>query len=94
MSMITKYFTSVKVRFDPFSPSSRPARLFLSRLPSHTKVDLKVLPRDSTEEAFLEVTYKDKKVLKGDLNKMNIADLGQHFNSHSRKLAIEDAIKD
>lgn len=94
MSMITKYFTSVKVRFDPFSPTARPARLFLSRLPAQTKVDLKVLARDSTQEPYIEVTYKDKKTLQGDLHKMNIAELGDHFNAHSRKLAIDDAIKD
>jgi large subunit ribosomal protein L53 len=92
--MITKYFASVKVRFDPFAPSARPARLFLSRLPSGIKIDFKVLPKQTTEKPFVEVTFRDKFVLQGNLDSMNISDLAAHFNSHSRKLQIQDAIKE
>lgn len=92
--MITKYFATVTVKFNPFVASGRSARLFLSRVPSTSKINCKVLTNNTTEVPLIEVTFKDKHVMKADPETMNISDLANYFNTHSRKLAIQDAIKD
>ncbi|CAK7893927.1 54S ribosomal protein L44, mitochondrial [[Candida] anglica] len=96
--MITKYFTKVTVKFDPFAPSARPARLFLARIPPSLKgqctVNHKILTATSpsTEKPTIEVTFKDKEVLKADPTKLDIKELIALFDSHSRKLVIKDSI--
>mmetsp|Transcript_6961 Transcript_6961/g.6930 ORF Transcript_6961/g.6930 Transcript_6961/m.6930 type:complete len:99 (+) Transcript_6961:1967-2263(+) len=98
--MITKYFTKVSVKFDPFTPSSRSARLFLSRIPPSMKgackIDYKVLTAScpASEKPVVEVTFKDKHVMQADPETMNFKDLSIHFDSHSRQLAIKEAISD
>lgn len=94
--MITKYFTKVSVKFNPFTPGAKPARLFLSRIPTSLKpqcaVDYKVLTELSKEKPVVEVTFKDKHKMEVDPEKVNFVELSNHFDSHSRKLAIKDAI--
>lgn len=96
--MITKYFTRVSVKFDPFASSAKPVRLFLSRIPlslkGSCKVDFKVLTPTSQERPDIEVTFKDKHMLKADPNVMSFKDLATHFDGHSRKLAINEAISE
>lgn len=92
--MITKYFANVAVKFDPFSAGGRAARLFLARVPLSAKIDYKVLPKESTDKPEIKVTFKDKFVMEADPSEMNINDLRDHFNTHSRKLAIKDAISE
>lgn len=96
--MITKYFTKVSVKFDPFSISARPARLFLSTIPLTMRgaciIDYKILTSNSpsSEKPSIEVTFKDKVVMKADPQTMNFEEVRGHFDSHSRKLALQDAI--
>lgn len=96
--MITKYFTKVTVKFDPFAPSARPARLFLARIPPSLKgqcqINHQVLTQSSpaSEKPIIEVTYKDKHILKADPAKMTYTELQQHFDAHSRKLVLKDSI--
>lgn len=98
--MITKYFTKVSVKFDPFTASSRSARLFLARIPPSMKgackIDYKVLTANSpvSEKPIVEVTFKDKHIMKADPEEMNFKDLSVFFDSHSRQLAIKEAISD
>lgn len=92
--MITKYIKSVKVSFNPFLESGRSARLFLARMPQQVKVDCKVLTKTSTEKPSIEVTFQDKIVMQADPDLMSLNDLKELFNTHSRKLAIKEAIKD
>lgn len=96
--MITKYFTKVSVRFNPFNTGAKPARLFLSRIPSSMKgqcvVDYKVLTEQSKEPSLVEVMFKDKHVMKVDPDSMNFVELSNYFDGHSRKLAIKDAISE
>ncbi|KAK6459051.1 mitochondrial 54S ribosomal protein YmL44 [Scheffersomyces xylosifermentans] len=92
--MITKYFANVAVKFDPFTTGGRAARLFLARVPSSAKIEYKVLPKNSTIKPEIQVTFKDKFVMKADPSEMNINDLRDYFNTHSRKLAIKDAISE
>lgn len=93
--MITKYFTKVSVRFDPFSPSAKAVRLFLARIPPQQKsgcaIEFKILnnPSDKPE---VKVTYKDKNVIEINPEEKTFADLSSFFDTHSRKLAIKDAI--
>lgn len=94
--MITKYFTKVSVKFNPFTTGAKPARLFLSRIPTSLKaqctVDYKVLTESSKEKPTVEVTFKDKHKMQVDPETMNFVELSNHFDGHSRKLAIKDAI--
>ncbi|ODV80035.1 uncharacterized protein CANTADRAFT_225516 [Suhomyces tanzawaensis NRRL Y-17324] len=92
--MITKYFTNVVVKFDPFTAGGRSARLFLARVPSSAKISCKVLTKTSTDKPSIEVTFRDKNVMKADPVNMNITELREYFDTHSRKLAIQDAIKE
>jgi large subunit ribosomal protein L53 len=60
--MITRFLTDVRVTFNPFSPRSKPARLFLSLIPSDArangmKIEHKMLPRTSKEIATLGVKF-------------------------------------
>ena len=60
--MITRFLTDVRVTFNPFSPRSKPARLFLSLIPPNAradgmKIESKMLPRDSKEPASLGVKF-------------------------------------
>lgn len=94
--MITKYFTKVAVKFDPFAASAKPVRLFLARIPSQQKsgvaVDFKVLTKN--EKPSVSVTFKDKHVMDADPEAMTFQDLSEHFDQHSRKLALKAAISD
>lgn len=94
--MITKHFTKVAVRFNPFAASAKPVRLFLARIPSQQKsgcaVDFKILTND--EKPSISVTFKDKHVMKADPEDMSFQDLREHFDLHSRKLDLKAAISD
>lgn len=94
--MITKYFTKVAVKFDPFAASAKPVRLFLARIPSQQKsgcaVDFKILSGD--EKPYVSVTFKDKHVMDADPETMSFQDIREHFDQHSRKLALKAAISD
>lgn len=95
--MITKYFTKVSVKFNPFAANSKPIRLFLARIPSQQRsgcaVDFKVLTKMS-DTPQVKVTFKDKHVMDVNPETMSFADLQAHFNAHSRKLALKEAISD
>lgn len=94
--MITKYFSKVTVKFNPFTPGAKPARLFLSRIPTSLKpqcsIDFKVLGEGSVDKPLVEVTFKDKHKMSVDPEKVNFVELSNQFDSHSRKLAIQEAI--
>lgn len=91
--MITKYFANVLVKFNPFSNAGKSARLFLSRVPTGTKIDCKVLTKPSDIQE-IKVTFKDKHVMTANPATMRLADLSEYFDIHSRKLAIKDSIQD
>jgi len=60
--MITRYLTDVRVTFNPFSPRSKPARLFLSLIPPNAradgmKIESTMLPRTSKAPATLGVKF-------------------------------------
>ncbi|KAF9736297.1 hypothetical protein PMIN06_008268 [Paraphaeosphaeria minitans] len=95
--MITRFLTDVRVRFNPFSPRAKPARVFLSLIPPNAradgmKVETKVLPRTSTEPATLDVKFKDGKELKLELDKMRIPEVMEEVDRHSRLLARKEEL--
>lgn len=94
MSLITKYITKARVTFDPFLLAAASSRSFLARMPPLAKVDLKVLPQGSTTTPLIEVTFKDKHVMKADPAQMPYNDVADLLNSHSRRLLIDDAVKE
>lgn len=60
--MITRFLTEVRVAFNPFSPRSKPARLFLSLIPANARasgmtVQSKLLPRTSKDNATLDIKF-------------------------------------
>lgn len=60
--MITRFLTEVRVAFNPFSPRSKPARLFLSLIPADARsngmlVQSTMLPRTSKQNATLGVKF-------------------------------------
>lgn len=93
--MITKYFTKVTARFDPFTATAKPARLFIARIPTLLKsgcqVDCKLL-NNSTEKPIIKVVFKDKKTMELDPTDKTFDDMRAYFDTHSRKLALQDAI--
>ncbi|KAJ4345248.1 39S ribosomal protein L44, mitochondrial [Didymosphaeria variabile] len=95
--MITRFLTDVRVKFNPFSPRAKPARLFLSLIPPNAradgmKVETKMLPRTSTEPATLDVKFKDGKELKLELDKMRIPEVMEEVDRHSRILARKEEL--
>lgn len=94
--MITKFFTKVAVKFDPFSASAKSVRLFLARIPSAQKSGCQISYQvvKANEEPQVKVTYKDK--LEKEVNPENksFEDLRAIFDAHSRKLALQSAIEE
>ncbi|CAH2445839.1 54S ribosomal protein L44, mitochondrial [Komagataella phaffii CBS 7435] len=95
--MITKYFTKVSVKFNPFGPEAKGARLFLAALPSSLKksctINYEVLNSQSNKKPIIEVTYKDKKTLDVNPTSLNFNELSNLFDRHSRKLQLEESIQ-
>ena len=59
--MITRFITSVRTTFNPFSPYGKTARSFLALLPPNArhsmKIDVKMLPRASQDPASLGLSF-------------------------------------
>ncbi|QPG73594.1 hypothetical protein FOA43_000906 [Brettanomyces nanus] len=96
--MITKYFTNVVVKFNPFGPEARAARSVLSEIPpklrTQCKVDLEVLTKNSTNNPLVEVTFKDKTIMKGNPAQMTMEDFAHMFDRHSRQLQFKDDVSE
>ncbi|KAK2002271.1 hypothetical protein LX36DRAFT_652486 [Colletotrichum falcatum] len=97
--MITKFMTEVTTRFNPFSPTSKSARLFLSFIPptarsSGMAIKTVLLPRTSTEPPSLFVKFKDGKEMKIDCEKMPIKSIIEEVDRHSRGLQKQSDLTD
>jgi len=94
--MITRFITEVSAVFNPFSPRSKTARLFLSFLPPdarHTmKVTTKLLPRVSTEPSFVQLKFKDGKQMTLDTEKLGIKGVQEEVDRHSRILNRQEEL--
>jgi large subunit ribosomal protein L53 len=97
--MITKFITEVNAKFNPFSVSAKPARLFLTYLPPNARmsgmtINTKLLPRNSTEPNSLNVKFKDGKIMNFDCDKVNIKGLAAECDRHSRQLQKAEDLTD
>ncbi|KAF2013385.1 hypothetical protein BU24DRAFT_424388 [Aaosphaeria arxii CBS 175.79] len=95
--MITRFITDVRVKFNPFSPRSKPARIFLSLIPPSAraegmKIESKILPRASKEPSTLALKFKDGKEMNLELDKMRIPEVMEQVNRHSRILARKEEL--
>lgn len=95
-AMITKYFTKVTVKFNPFGPEARSARSVLSQIPPSLKgicqVDLELLNDKSKKEPFVQVTFKDNTVMSGNPAELKLADFTNMFDKHSQKLLFKEEV--
>lgn len=97
--MITRYFGTIKARFCPANPNSRPIRLFLqnvvtekARMESNYKLTIERLPRSSQQPPVLTIVYKDKEQVEIDVSKHTFDSLVENIDAHSRRLALKDKI--
>lgn len=94
--MITKYFTKVVVKFNPFGPEARCARSILSQIPPSLKnscqIHLELLNKNSKNKPFVEVTFKDKTVMSGNPVNLKISDFVNMFDKHSKKLLFKEEV--
>ncbi|KAK2028714.1 39S ribosomal protein L53/MRP-L53 [Colletotrichum zoysiae] len=97
--MITKFMTEITTKFNPFSPKSKSARLFLSFIPpaarsSGMAIKTVLLPRTSTEPPSLLVKFKDGKEMSIDCEKMAIKSIIEEVDRHSRGLQKQADLTD
>lgn len=61
--MIIRFLTEVSTTFNPFSASSRTARLFLTFLPANARQNIKInttiLPRESQQPSGLLLRFSE-----------------------------------
>ncbi|KAI9376325.1 39S ribosomal protein L53/MRP-L53-domain-containing protein [Aspergillus egyptiacus] len=105
MTIPLQTITSLRTSFNPFLRSARPCRLLLSLLRNPTTVpsgsgahiDIKVtqLPRNSTKEPQLTVTFKGGKELNIDVGKrqMKIGDVVEEIARVGRIIEREESLK-
>ncbi|OLN88719.1 54S ribosomal protein L44, mitochondrial [Colletotrichum chlorophyti] len=97
--MITKFMTEITTKFNPFSPSAKSARLFLSFIPptarqSGMTINTVLLPRNSTQAPSLVVKFKDGKEMNLEPEKMSIKNLIEEVDRHSRGLQKQADLTD
>lgn len=88
---MNRFVTEVRTKFNPFSPSARPARLFLAYLPpdaraSGMSITTTLLPKASTEPPLLQVKFKDGKELNLESEKLGIKGILEEIDRHCRVL--------
>ncbi|GMM35149.1 mitochondrial 54S ribosomal protein YmL44 [Saccharomycopsis crataegensis] len=95
--MITKYFSKVVIKFNPMGKDGKVARVFLSSIPPSMKgscsIDSQVLLSSSKVEPTIKVTFKDKKTIEADPRNLNVQELGNLFDRHSRQLGLKDSLQ-
>ncbi|CCU76803.1 unnamed protein product [Blumeria hordei] len=94
--MITKFITEVKAVFNPFSPRAKPARLFLTFLPSNArqtmKIETKILPRTSKESCSLSLRFKDGKEMSLQPDVLGLQGMFDEVDRHSRILLRKEEL--
>lgn len=97
--MITRFLTDVRVTFNPFSPRSKPARLFLSLIPPNAradgmKIESKMLPRDSKEPASLGVKFSTYTVAAPRANANIRVEDGKEMNLDLSNMRITQVVEE
>ncbi|KAG0305868.1 39S ribosomal protein L44, mitochondrial [Dissophora globulifera] len=90
---MSKFLTQVKVSMAPFSPASKSAKIFLSRIITNDAIAanpaLKIVTdshADVSKSATIHVTYKDGKTLDINAGEMKVNDVLRQVGKHARKL--------
>ncbi|KAF9968084.1 39S ribosomal protein L44, mitochondrial [Mortierella alpina] len=90
---MSKFLTQVKVSMAPFSPASKSAKIFLSRIITNDSMTanpaLKIVTQshaDVTKAPLISVTYKDGKTLDLQTGEMKVNDVLRQVGKHARKL--------
>lgn len=93
--MITKYFSKVVVKFNPVGKENKVARVFLSSIPPKMrgacKITNQLIYGESAVKPVIQVTFKDKHFIEADPTKLNILELSNLLDGHSRKLAMKES---
>ncbi|PGH14898.1 hypothetical protein AJ79_02761 [Helicocarpus griseus UAMH5409] len=105
MSLPLHTITHLRTSFSPFTRSGKPCRLFVSLLqnpatvspasPSHIKIDIKHLPRNSKELPEMTVGFKGGKELRLEVGKLGLGvrDVVEEVGRVGRVLAKEESLK-
>jgi len=95
--MITKYFKSAIIKVPPVGHAAKLGRVFMANLPprerANVKVDFQLLPAGATNPV-LKITYKDGTQLSADIANIGTAEMVEVFDRQSRKLQIQDTIRE
>ncbi|CCE90489.1 mitochondrial 54S ribosomal protein mL53 TDEL_0B03600 [Torulaspora delbrueckii] len=96
--MITKYFSKVVVKFNPFGKEAKTARLLLSSIPpaqrlQGTQIQSEILHASSSKTPIVKITYKDKKEMELDPSTVTFQELASYFDRHSRQLKLKESIE-
>lgn len=88
--MITRFITEVSTVFNPFKKPASTCRKFLAHLPANarqtTKINIKVLPKNSQEACLIKLKFKDGKEMDLDPGNLSIKDVMEEVDRHSRLL--------
>ncbi|KAF9565950.1 39S ribosomal protein L44, mitochondrial [Mortierella alpina] len=90
---MSKFLTQVKVSMAPFSPASKSAKIFLSRIITNDSLAanpaLKIVTQshaDVSKAPLISITYKDGKTLDLQSGEMKVNDVLRQVGKHARKL--------
>ncbi|KAF9954693.1 39S ribosomal protein L44, mitochondrial [Mortierella alpina] len=90
---MSKFLTQVKVSMAPFSPASKSAKIFLSRIVTNDAMAanpaLKIVTQshaDVTKAPQISIIYKDGKTLDLQTGEMKVNDVLRQVGKHARKL--------
>lgn len=95
--MITKYFKSAVLRVPPTGHAAKLGRVFMANLPPRARADVKVdfqLLAPGATNAELKVIYKDGTQMSADIEKIGSGEMIEVFDRQSRKLQIQDTIRE
>ncbi|KAI8363708.1 hypothetical protein B0O80DRAFT_378394 [Mortierella sp. GBAus27b] len=90
---MSKFMTQIKVSMAPFAPTSKTAKIFLSRI--ITKGALAANPAikivtdshaDTSKPSSIHITYKDGKTLDLKTDEMKISEVLRQAGKHAKKL--------
>ncbi|KAJ6026857.1 hypothetical protein N7499_004961 [Penicillium canescens] len=105
MTIPISTITTFRTAYNPFSRASRPCRLFLGMLrtpstiptssPTHIDIQVKQLPRESTQSPTMTIGFKGGKELTLDVGKrgLKIGDVIEEVSRVGRALQREASLK-
>lgn len=95
--MITQYFKSVVLQIPPVGHAARMGRIFLANLPPRARADINIefkLLSMQNNNPKLNVTFKDGTTLSANMNNVSSSELMETFDRQSRKLQLQDTLKE